>query len=90
MRSVSGLRAGQLMQETYANKIYAAPLGGRVRSAIQITTAGGICAVLDMLCAGHLPQAGLIKQEEIQLPAFLANRFGRVYAMDAPATAHAA
>ena len=88
--TVSGMRGGQLVQETYANKIYAAPFGGRVRSAIQITTAGGICAVLDMLCAGHLPQAGLIKQEEIQLQAFLANRFGRVYAMDAPAAAHAA
>src|SRR3984957_6286984 len=88
--TVSGMRSGQLVQETYANKIYAAPLGGRVRSAIQITTAGGICAVLDMLCAGHLPQSGLVKQEEIQLQAFLANRFGRVYAMDAPAAAHAA
>ena len=54
--TVSGLRNGQLMQETYANKVYAAPLGGRVRSAIQITTAGGICAVLDMLSAGKLPQ----------------------------------
>ncbi len=51
--TVSGMRGGQLMQETYANKIYAAPLGGRVRSAIQITTAGGICAVLDMLSAGE-------------------------------------
>jgi saccharopine dehydrogenase-like NADP-dependent oxidoreductase len=88
--TVSGMRGGQLVQETYANKIYAAPLGGRVRSAIQITTAGGICAVLDMLCAGHLPQSGLIKQEEIRLQAFLANRFGRVYAMDAPAAANAA
>jgi saccharopine dehydrogenase-like NADP-dependent oxidoreductase len=88
--TVSGMRAGQLVQETYANKIYAAPLGGRVRSAIQITTAGGICAVLDMLSAGHLPQSGLIKQEEIKLKAFLGNRFGRVYAMDAPAAANAA
>src|SRR3984957_6485312 len=88
--TVSGLRGGQLMQETYANKIYAAPLGGRVRSAIQITTAGGICAVLDMLSAGKLPQSGLIRQEEIGLKAFLANRFGRVYAMAAQAAAHAA
>ena len=47
--TVSGMRGGQLVQETYANKIYAAPVGGRVRSAIQITTAGGICAVLDLL-----------------------------------------
>ena len=88
--TVSGMRAGQLMQETYANKIYAAPMGGRVRSAIQITTAGGICAVLDMLSAGEIPQSGLIRQEEIGLKAFLANRFGKVYAMAAAAAAHAA
>jgi saccharopine dehydrogenase-like NADP-dependent oxidoreductase len=61
-----------------------------VRSAIQITTAGGICAVLDMLSAGELPQAGLIKQEDIRLAPFLANRFGRCYATVAAATAHAA
>jgi saccharopine dehydrogenase-like NADP-dependent oxidoreductase len=88
--TVSGLRGGQLMQETYANKIYAAPLGGKVRSAIQITTAGGICAVLDMLSAGDLPQSGLIRQEEIGLKAFLDNRFGRCYAMPASASANAA
>jgi saccharopine dehydrogenase-like NADP-dependent oxidoreductase len=88
--TVSGLRNGQLMQETYANKVYAAPLGGRVRSAIQITTAGGICAVLDMLASGKLPQKGLIKQEEIGLEAFLANRFGKVYAMPSSAAANAA
>jgi saccharopine dehydrogenase-like NADP-dependent oxidoreductase len=88
--TVSGLRDGQLMQETYANKVYAAPLGGRVRSAIQITTAGGICAVLDMLSAGVLPQQGLIRQEEISLESFLANRFGKVYAMPSAATAYAA
>jgi saccharopine dehydrogenase-like NADP-dependent oxidoreductase len=83
--TVSGMRGGQLVQESYANKVYAAPVGGRIRSAIQITTAGGVCAVLDLLRGkGHLPQSGLIKQEEIALrSAFLANRFGRVYAMPA-------
>ncbi|MDB6086621.1 MAG: lysDH [Gammaproteobacteria bacterium] len=88
--TVSGLRAGQLVQETYAHKIYAAPLGGRVRSAIQITTAGGICAVLDMLSAGDLPQSGLIRQEGIKLQPFLANRFGRCYAIPEAAAANAA
>jgi saccharopine dehydrogenase-like NADP-dependent oxidoreductase len=88
--TVSGLRGGQLVQETYANKIYAAPLGGRVRSAIQITTAGGICAVLDLLATGRLPQAGLVRQEEIELAPFLANRFGRVYCMAEEAAAYAA
>jgi saccharopine dehydrogenase-like NADP-dependent oxidoreductase len=88
--TVSGMRSGQLVQETYAHKIYAAPMGGRVRSAIQITTAGGICAVLDMLRSGDLPQSGLIKQEDIGLGAFLANRFGRVYAAPAAAASNAA
>ena len=88
--TVSGMRGGQLMQETYAHKIYAAPLGGRERSAIQITTAGGICAVLDMLSAGVLPRCGLIRQEEIDLQAFLANRFGRCYAQTPHAAANAA
>ena len=33
-----------------------------------------------MLSDGTLPRSGLIRQEEIALPAFLANRFGRIYA----------
>ncbi len=88
--TVSGLRDGQLVQETYAHKIYAAPVGGRMRSAIQITTAGGICAVLDLLREGVLLQSGLIRQEQIALDAFLANRFGRCYALQAPTAANAA
>jgi saccharopine dehydrogenase-like NADP-dependent oxidoreductase len=77
--TVSGFKAGRLVQETYVNKVYAAPLGGQLRSAIQITTAAGICSVLDMLAAGDLPQSGFIRQEDIALDAFLANRFGRLY-----------
>jgi saccharopine dehydrogenase-like NADP-dependent oxidoreductase len=78
--TVSGLRDGQLVQDTYANKIYAAPVGGRLLSAIQITTASSICAVLDMLAQGALPRQGFVRQEEIGLAAFLANRFGAAYA----------
>jgi len=77
--TVSGWKAGRLVQETYVNKVYAAPLGGHMRSAIQITTAAGICSVLDMLAAGDLPQSGFIRQEDIALESFLANRFGRLY-----------
>ncbi len=78
--TVSGWKDGQLVQHTYANKVYATPIGGRMRSAIQITTASGICTVLDMLAAGELPQSGFIRQEDIPLDRFLSNRFGRYYA----------
>lgn len=78
--TVSGMRDGRLMQETYVIKVYAQPVGGVMRSAIQITTAGAICAVLDMVADGALPARGFIRQEDIPLDAFLANRFGRCYA----------
>ena len=80
--TVSGLKDGHLVQETYANKVYAREIGGRMVSAIQITTASGICAVLDMLAAGSLRATGFVRQEEIALSDFLANRFGRAYAME--------
>jgi saccharopine dehydrogenase-like NADP-dependent oxidoreductase len=78
--TVSGLKGGHLVQETYAHKIYAGPVGGRVLSAIQITTAASLCAVLDLLAQGQLPATGFVRQEEIALADFLGNRFGRVYA----------
>jgi saccharopine dehydrogenase-like NADP-dependent oxidoreductase len=80
--TVSGLKNGRLMQETYAHKIYAQDVGGVMRSAIQITTAAGICAVLDLLADELLPRAGFVRQEEIGLGLFLDNRFGAVYADD--------
>ena len=80
--TVSGLKDGRLMQETYVNKVYAQPVRGEMKSAIQITTAGAICAVLDLLAEGKLPQTGFIRQEDIPLADILANRFGRFYASD--------
>lgn len=77
---VSGQKEGRFVQETYANKIYSRDMEGRTLSAIQITTASAICAVLDLLAGGQLPQAGCIRQEDIPLRAFVENRFGRVFA----------
>jgi saccharopine dehydrogenase-like NADP-dependent oxidoreductase len=78
--TVSGHNNGQLVQETYANKIYSRNVDGRILSAIQITTAAAICTVLDLVLIGQLPQIGFVRQEDILLKIFLENRFGRVYA----------
>lgn len=88
--TVSGYREGRFLQQTHAQKVYAREIGGRVWSAIQITTAAGISAVLDMLATGALPQSGFVRQEDIALADFLANRFGRYYAPDQPNVADAA
>jgi len=80
--TVSGRKEGRLVQETHANKVYSAIVAGRMHSAIQITTGGSICAMLDMLADGSLRAKGFVKQEEIGLDAFLANCFGHYYAQD--------
>jgi saccharopine dehydrogenase-like NADP-dependent oxidoreductase len=82
--TVSGWRGGRLIQETYANKIYNRRIGATLRSAIQVTTASGICAVLDLLAGGLLPARGFVRQEDIALDAFLSNRFGAAYAQPEP------
>ena len=46
--NASGHKDGLLVQESYVNKIYAKTINGKLWSAIQITTAAGICAVLDL------------------------------------------
>jgi saccharopine dehydrogenase-like NADP-dependent oxidoreductase len=77
---VTGMREGRLTQESYAKKIYAQEIDGKLMSAIQITTAAGITAMVDLFFAGKLPQRGFIRQEMCELPAFLENKFGRYYA----------
>ncbi len=77
--TVSGLRGGSLVQEVFARKIFAERDEKNPQSAIQITTAAGICAAVDLFREGKLPQKGFIRQEQVELPAFLANRFGKAY-----------
>jgi saccharopine dehydrogenase-like NADP-dependent oxidoreductase len=74
--TVSGMKHGVLLQEVFARKIFAERDAKAPLSAIQITTAAGICAAVR---EGKLPQRGFIRQEEVKLPDFLANRFGKAY-----------
>jgi saccharopine dehydrogenase-like NADP-dependent oxidoreductase len=55
-------------------------------SAIQMTTASSLCAVLDLHVTGKFPDTGFVRQEQVALDDFLANRFGRCYATGQDAT----
>ncbi|MEI6459637.1 MAG: saccharopine dehydrogenase C-terminal domain-containing protein [Pseudomonadota bacterium] len=78
--TATGRRDGRTWQESYAHSVYPQVLAGREWTAIQTTTACSVCAVLDLLAAGRLPQQGFVRQEDIRLDEFLASRFGRAYA----------
>jgi len=77
--TVGGWRKDQLVQLSDARKIYHKNLYGEPWSAIQITTAAGICAVLDLHVAGRLPDSGFVKQEQVDFEEFIDNRFGQNY-----------
>lgn len=78
--AVSGLQDGELREENYVNKIYPQVIAGRLWSAIQVTTAAGIAAVVDLTLASPAQYRGFVAQERFRLPDILDNRFGRYYA----------
>lgn len=78
--SATGTKSGEAKEETFTRKVYSRAEGGAHWSAIQITTASAICAVLDLVSNRQLPQRGFLRQEDVALKDFIANRFGSNYA----------
>ena len=78
--AVAGRQEGDLREENYVNKVYPQEIAGRLWSAIQVTTAAGLTAVLDLVMSRPGRYRGFVRQEEFRLPEVLANRFGRWYA----------
>ncbi len=67
-------------QRSFAKKIYGDQLDGRRYSAIQLSTAAGLVAVLELFSSGRLGH-GFVKQESVGLAEFLSTRWGgRIYA----------
>ncbi len=80
--SVTGMRNDQLYEENFVQKIYPREIAGTLWSAIQITTASGICGVLDLVLQDPKSYQGFITQEHFSLQDFLNNQFGQYYAAD--------
>ena len=80
--SVTGMRRGELFEENYVKKIYPRTIAGKLWSAIQVTTAAGICSVVDLVCEHSERYRGFVTQEAFDLSSILANRFGQFYAGD--------
>jgi len=73
---VIGMVDGVLQEKTYLRKIY----GNDKLSAIQLTTASGVCSVLKMHLDGKMKGSGFVKQESLNWNDFLENKYGQVYA----------
>lgn len=78
--AVTGYQDGELREENYVNKVYPEVVAGRLWSAIQITTAAGICSVIDLVLSDPGSYQGFVAQEQFRLKDVLSNRFGEYYA----------
>jgi saccharopine dehydrogenase-like NADP-dependent oxidoreductase len=78
--AVTGFQDGEFREENYVNKVYPQVVAGRLWSAIQITTAAGVCSVLDLVMADPDACRGFVVQEQFSLTDILDNRFGEYYA----------
>ena len=77
--AVEGQKDGRLSRDEYVRAYPAMQLDGRSWRAISWTTAASICAVVEMVAAGSLPDHGFIKQEEIPFDKFLDTQNGSLY-----------
>jgi len=78
--SVTGTQENQFIEENYVKKFYPKIIGGLRWSAIQMTTASGICSAIDLVL--HNPEKfhGLVRQEQFSFENFITNQFGAYYA----------
>lgn len=77
--SVEGWRRNQLTREELVRTCVPVSIAGKKRRAIAWTTAASVCAIVEMVSSGELPDNGAIKQENISLDRFLATNNGRLY-----------
>ena len=76
--TITGDIKGTFQQRSYTKKVY----HSNEHTAIELTTAHGLCAAIDLFIQKELPQQGFINQDQIQLKSFFNNRFGLIYKGD--------
>lgn len=77
--AVEGIKRRKLWREEFVRAYYPIEIAGTVWRAISWTTAASVCATVELVSKGILPQKGFIKQEEIPLEDFLQTTTGSLY-----------
>ena len=78
--SVTGQQDNLYCEENYVKKFYPKKINGANWSAIQLTTASELCAVVDIVVNQPKKYSGLVKHEQFSLEDITTNRFGQYYA----------
>ena len=77
--AVTGKINGRFVEKIFTKKIFNQNISGKEFTAIQLTTAGSACAVIDLHVNGKLPPKGFIRQEDIHLSDLMNSDFAKYY-----------
>ena len=77
--SAEGQSDGRLNRKEFVRAYYPMDISGANRTAIAWTTSASVCSVIEMVRDGTLPSSGFLKQEDIDLDAFLKTRTGAFF-----------
>lgn len=78
--SAEGLQQGRLNRREFVRSYYPVEINGRMWRAIAWTTASSVCAVIEMVSNGTLPDKGFLSQETVSLDEFFKTENGARYA----------
>ena len=78
--AVTGMKDGHLFEQNYLKKVYPEIIAGKLWSSIQVTTAAGLCSVMDIVLTNDGKYQGFTTQESIGFDEVINNRFGKYYA----------
>ncbi|MGB0749605.1 MAG: saccharopine dehydrogenase family protein [Magnetospiraceae bacterium] len=77
--SAEGLEDGRLQRREFVRAYYPRTLAKERRTAIAWTTTASVCAVIDLVRQGVLPQNGFLKQETVPFTAFCGTQTGQLF-----------
>lgn len=78
--SVINNKNNRMIESNYTKKLYPATINNQLLTAIQLSTASGVCALVDMVLTKKYSLQGFIAQEQFSFHDFIENRFGKYYA----------
>ena len=77
--SAEGLQDGRLSRSEFVRSYYPKKIGARTWRAIAWTTSSSVCAIIEMVSNGTLPDNGFLRQENVSLDKFFATENGQRY-----------
>lgn len=77
--SVTGIKNGKFLEKNFVHKVYPNTFFEKEWTAIQLTTAGGVCAAVDNFFGGYGNNAtGFVRQEQINFLKYWDNYYCKI------------